>query len=196
MRRHAAPEVRFGGLRGLWPDHNPLRRRCDRAEAAFLAALLAGFVIGAPLTAMTAGRWAYDEGLRTERAELARWHQVPAVLSTTASQRHAGSVETAWAQWTAPGGAQRRAWVPAPAGAVAGTRVMVWVNLGGWLRGPPLRPSQVAAQAVLEAISTLLAFVVVVLCTGLLVHCLIERRRLAAWHAEWRVIGPNWSRHG
>src|SRR5215470_16572925 len=45
------------GVRGWWPDGNPLRRRCDRAEAALLTALVAGFVAGAPLLALPAGRW-------------------------------------------------------------------------------------------------------------------------------------------
>src|SRR5947208_3323268 len=32
----------------LWPDRNVLRRRSDRVEAAMMAALVAGFLIGAP----------------------------------------------------------------------------------------------------------------------------------------------------
>ena len=46
-------------VRGLWPDRNPLRRRCDRAEAAITAALLATFSAGVPIAALAAGNWFY-----------------------------------------------------------------------------------------------------------------------------------------
>ncbi len=35
-------------VRGLWPDHNPLRRRSDRIEAAVAALLLLGLLGGVP----------------------------------------------------------------------------------------------------------------------------------------------------
>ena len=38
MQRHAAGLGWLGRrLWGLWPDRNPLRRKCDRAEAVILA---------------------------------------------------------------------------------------------------------------------------------------------------------------
>ena len=46
------------GARGLWPDHNPLRRTIDRAEAAVVGMLAIIFLAGAPLAAATAGRLA------------------------------------------------------------------------------------------------------------------------------------------
>lgn len=92
---------------GLWPGHNPLRRRCDRVEGVILAGLMAAFVIGGPLAA---GRWA-----------------------------HAG-----------------------------------------------------AARATLAV----LALAVVLGEAGLLARYLFDRRRLAAWDAEWRASGPKWSHHG
>jgi hypothetical protein len=39
----------------LWPDRNPLRRRCDRAEVLVMMALTAAFLTGAPLLSLTAG---------------------------------------------------------------------------------------------------------------------------------------------
>ena len=42
---------------GLRSGHSPLRRRCDRAEAAIVAGLLAGFLGGAPVAAVAAGQW-------------------------------------------------------------------------------------------------------------------------------------------
>jgi len=51
-------------VRGWWPDRNPLRRRCDRAEAALVTVLVAVFLAGAPLLALSAGRQAHDGGPR------------------------------------------------------------------------------------------------------------------------------------
>ena len=52
--RRASPVARV--TRGLWPDHNPLRRSSDRAEAGMLAALIIAFIVGAPLIALIAAR--------------------------------------------------------------------------------------------------------------------------------------------
>jgi hypothetical protein len=30
---------------------------------------------------------------------------------------------------------------------------------------------------------------------GLVAHRVVDRRRLAAWDAEWRAIGPTWGGH-
>jgi hypothetical protein len=44
-------------LRWLWPDQNPLRRACDRAEAAIVAGLAAALLVGMPLAALSVGLW-------------------------------------------------------------------------------------------------------------------------------------------
>jgi hypothetical protein len=33
----------------------------------------------------------------------------------------------------------------------------------------------------------------VLFAVGLVIHWLMERRRLAAWAAEWAVFGPRWT---
>lgn len=35
-----------------------------------------------------------------------------------------------------------------------------------------------------------------VVAPGLVARHLVDRRRLAAWDAEWRAIGPKWSHYG
>src|SRR5215469_311228 len=55
MRWQAVAWRWLGGVRGWWPDRNPLRRRCDRAEAALVTVLVAVFLAGAPLLALAAG---------------------------------------------------------------------------------------------------------------------------------------------
>jgi len=129
-------------VRGWWPDRNPLRRRCDRAEAAIVTVLVAVFLAGAPLLVLAAGRQAQGSGPRPGHGQLARWHQVPAVLRTATTQRYAPSPALAWAEWTAPGGAPHTGRVLAPAGFAAGAVVPVWVDAAGRLAGPPIQSAQ------------------------------------------------------
>src|SRR5262249_58474768 len=102
MRGQAVAQRWLRGLHGWRPDRNPLRRRCDRAQAAIATVLVAAFLAGAPLLAPAAGRWAHDSGPRAGQAQPARWHQVPAVLRTATIQSWAPSPAMAWAVWTAP----------------------------------------------------------------------------------------------
>jgi hypothetical protein len=194
MRALAAPW--WGWLRrrlwGLWPDRNPLRRGCDRVEAAILAGLVAAFILGGPLAALTVGQWAYDTALRTEHADQAARQQVAAVLLTTAS---GWPTATARARWTAPGGARRTGWVPAPPGAPAGMSVRVWVDSAGRPAEQPLRHSQVEGQAVMAAVAAVFALALLLGGAGFFARRVADRRRLAAWDAKWRTTGPKWSRH-
>jgi hypothetical protein len=191
MRALAAPRWVWVRRRlwPLWPDRNPLRRRCDRVEAAIVAGLMAAFVLGGSLAALAAGRWAYDNALRTEQAGQAARHQVPAVLLTTAQGWSPAMVQ---ARWTAPDGARRTGWAPAP----AGTTVRVWVDAAGRLAEPPLRHSQVEGQAVMAAMAAVIALAMLLGGAGWCARQVADRRRLAAWDAQWRATGPRWSRHG
>jgi hypothetical protein len=197
MRALAAPRWVWVRRRlwTLWPDRNPLRRRCDRVEAAILAGLVAAFVLGGSLAALAAGRWAYDNALRTEHADQAARHQVASVLLTTASGQQAWSPAMARARWTAPDGAARTGWVPAPAGAPAGTTVRVWVDAAGRPAEPPLRHSQVEGQAVMAAVAAVFAMAMLLGGAGWFARHVADRRRLAAWDAQWQATGPKWSRH-
>jgi hypothetical protein len=58
-------------VRGLWPDHNPLRRTIDRAEAVVVVGLAAAFLAGVPLAAVAAGHYAYGYASRTAAAQRA-----------------------------------------------------------------------------------------------------------------------------
>src|SRR5262245_4217377 len=195
MRWQAVAQRWLRGLRGWWPDRNPLRRRCDRAQAAIATALVAVFLAGAPLLAPAAGRWAHDSGPRTGHAPPARWHQVPAVLRTATIQRYAPSPAMAWAEWTAPGGVQRTGRVLAPAGFAAGAVVTVWVDAAGRLAGPPAQPARHDGRALADGLVAVLILAELLWGAGLAAHGVMDRRRLAAWDAEWRAIGPTWSGH-
>ena len=199
MRRHAERRVKRhrGWLRGLWPDRNPLRRPADRVEAAIVAGLLAAFVAGAPLAALAVGNWSHAVGFRVEHAQQSAWHQVPATLFATAPYPgYTGYEAQVPARWTAQNGTRVSAEIPAPAGAKAGSTLLVWVDAAGHLTGPPLRHDQVTGQAALAALLAALSVGMLALCAGLVAHSGLERRRLAAWDSDWRVTEPQWtSRH-
>ena len=71
---------------------------------------------------------------------------------------------------------------------------MVWADAAGRLTGPPLQAQQVRGQAFLAAVLAPIVLGLMLPCAGELVHFLLGRRRLAAWDAEWRATGPQWTR--
>jgi hypothetical protein len=194
MRALAAPWWLWARRRlwGLWPDRNPLRRRCDWVEAVIVAGLVAAFILGGSLAALTAGQWTYDTALRNEQADRAALHQVVAVLLTTAQ---GWSPAMAQARWTAPDGVRRTGWVPVPPGSSPGSAVRVWIGPAGRPAEPPLRRSQVVGQAVMAAAAAVIALAMLLGGAGLFARHVADRHRLAAWDAQWQMTGPKWSRH-
>ncbi len=192
--RSAARAAR--AVRGLWPDRNPLRRTIDRVEAVVAGGLVAAFMAGAPLAAVAAGHAAYSIGSRTAYAQQAAWRQVPAVLLATAPAAGYRQYQvTVQAGWTAPDGTRHTGTVLAPPGTKAGCTVMVWADTAGRLTGgPPLQLSQVRGQAALVTMLTPLALGFILLCTGLMAHAVLGRRRLAAWDGDWQATEPQWTK--
>jgi hypothetical protein len=181
-------------VRGLWLDRNPLRRTIDRAEAVVVAALAVAFLAGAPLAAVAAGHYAYSHTSRTGAAQRAARHRVPAKLDTTVPASGDGDQATVPASWTAPDGRRHTGMVPAPLVAPARGTVMIWINQAGRLTGAPLQPAQARSQAVLAAVLAPLILGMLVLCAGQFARVALDRRRLAAWDAQWRATGPQWTR--
>jgi hypothetical protein len=182
-------------VRGLWPDRNPLRRTLDRVEGVVVGGLAVAFLAGAPLAATAAWQFVYGLGARTAHAQQASWRQVPVVVQAAApTDGYSGYQPVVRAEWTAPDGARRTGTVPVPPGTPAGRTVRVWVDKAGRLTGPPLQPRQVRGQAVMAAVLVPVVLGEVLLCAGQLAHYLLGRRRLAAWEADWRATGPQWTR--
>lgn len=194
--------LRIGGparlLRRWRPDHNPLRRRWDRAETAVLGALLAVFLAGAPFAAHAAGGWAYAAAAAQARAQQATRHHVQATLlaavtSWSADAAGAGGFPEASARWRAPDGQLRTGQVFVPAGGAAGSTVAIWVTPSGQQIDPPLQPGQVAGRAELAAALAVAALAVMALIAGALARRALDARRMAGWDADWLVTGPQWS---
>ncbi|MGD0245039.1 MAG: hypothetical protein ABSB59_32575 [Streptosporangiaceae bacterium] len=183
-------------LRGLRPDRNPLRRRCDRAEAVVLAALLAAFLAVAPFAALAAGHWAAASAVRQARAQRASLSQVTATLVRTApilSGYGSGDGVITQARWRGPDGQARTGEVFALAGELAGGTVRIWVDRAGQLTGPPLTGDQVSGRTQLAAGVAVAGLATLLAAAGWLTRRSLDRRRLAGWDADWLANGPRWS---
>ena len=159
-----------------------------------LGVLLATFLAGAPLAAHAAGSWTYAAATREARAQQAVIHQVQATLLQAATPWSvtAGGSE-AEARWRAPDGQVRTAQLIVPGGAAAGSTVPVWVDQAGQLAEPPLEHSQVVGRADMSQALGVAALAVTLILLGWLGRRALDRRRLAAWDADWLATGPRWT---
>jgi hypothetical protein len=156
--------------------------------------LLAAFLVGAPFAAHVAGSWTYATSIREAHAQQAAFRQVPATLLEGAASWSIGEGGAeAQARWTAPDGQARTGQVFVPSGVPAGSTVLVWTNHAGQLADPPLQHSQVTGRANMARVLAVAALAVMVLIVGLTGRWTLDRRRLAAWDAEWLATGPRWS---
>lgn len=176
-------------------DRNPLRRRSDRVEAAVVATLLVGFLIGAPLLAIVAGRMTDANELRQQHSERG-WRQVPATLLVSPAMvaDAAFGSGNAWvpARWLAPGHRTRRGAVELDA-VPAGRQVLVWTDAAGRLTSAPLTRSAIQIDVTAAVLIAPAALAVLLLAAGGLVRLMLNRRRLADWDRTWDSIGPRWT---
>lgn len=176
-------------------DRNPLRRTSDRVETMVLALLIAAFLIGTPFAVLAAGAWAHDASRQAQLDQEASRRQVTAVvLAVTAPVDGAQRLDwQARARWTAPGGQTVTQDVPVPFGTTAGQKIKVWIDLSGDLSTAPLLDSQVTSQTyVAQAFAVLGSGGVLVVAADVILWVL-DRRRMAAWAADWQATGPIWT---
>jgi hypothetical protein len=185
--------TRLGRWWRRWsPDRNPLRRRSDRAETLILGILVAACLAAAPLAAHAAASWTYATSAREAHAQQAALRQVPATLLEPAQLLGVYNAEAS-ARWRAQDGHMVTGQVPVPVDAAVGSTVMVWTNQAGQLTASPLNASQVASRASLSEVLAVAGLAVMLIVVGRLVHWALNRRRLAAWDADWLANGPRWS---
>ncbi len=197
MKVRYRPGTTWAGrlLRGRRFDRNPLRRPIDRVETIVILMLLAALGPGAWFGAHAAAHWAADSAVREMRSQQAAFREVRAVLlEQPVPQRAFGASldPRAWARWTAPDGSQHTGYVTAPLDAVIGGTVSTWVDRSGHLVSP-LLPDQAALRSDIAASAAVGVAGISVLLLGLAVRRALDRRRLAAWDADWLATGPRWT---
>jgi hypothetical protein len=178
-------------------DDNPLRRHVDKLEFAVVVCLVIGFLVAAPLLAISALNHVRAAGARQMQSE-ANWTQVPVVLTQGAREGLVGldgEWDTSWvtAKWTAPDGARRNGLVAVELNARAGQHVMEWVTQTGQLSPPKLTAAGLADQETMAAITVSVGLAVLLSITACVVRVVANRRRMAGWTKAWEAIEPRWS---
>jgi hypothetical protein len=176
-------------------DRNPLRRATDRVETAVLALLVVAFLVGAPFAALATGAWVHGTARQAQLAQEASRRQVTAVV-LSATPAPAGNQVLAWqaqARWRAPNGREVTHEVPVPPDTAAGAKIRVWSDLSGDFTTAPLLDSQVADQATAGEALSVLASAGAATLAGELILWALNRRRMAAWDADWQATGPRWT---
>jgi hypothetical protein len=80
-----------------------------------------------------------------------------------------------------------------PIGYTPGDKLHVYTTRNGRLTTAPLGESQVASLTDLARVAGAAAVAVFAILAGLLARWWINRRRMAAWAADWRATGPRWT---
>ena len=159
-----------------------------------LAVLVAAFLIGVPAAALATGAWMHGMAQRAQFAQEASRSQVTAVVLTV-TPPPAGE-ELAWqaqARWKAPDDQVVTHQVPVPSGTAVGGKLQVWTDRTGDLTTAPLLDSQVAGQTASGEALGAIASAAVLTMAGALALWTLNKRRMAAWGADWQATGPRWT---
>ena len=201
MRLNGYPRIAgcwlYRAVRGARPDRNPLRRGTDRLETYLLAGLFAAVAAGTPFAAQAASHASYVNTLHVQQEQLAVSHQVRATLTqnATVASGYALNVNVLTpATWTSPTGVRRSGVVPAAPGSRKGTAVTVWTDGSGYLESPPLTTAEVTGQADAAMVGAFAGAAVVFVAGAGAIRQLMNRRRMAAWDADWATTAPMWNR--
>jgi hypothetical protein len=160
-------------------------------EFASRVVLLLALLLAAPVGAV-AGSATYSGVLVTAHHEAATRVAETATLLADAPRSDEVDDVRAQAVWTTPAGSTRTGEVDAPAGALAGTTVDVWVDGTGRLTDRPLTHGEVVGQGVVVGVVALLGVVIAGMSSHLLVLWLLERRRNRRWERGWASVEPLW----
>jgi hypothetical protein len=177
-------------------DRNPLRRRTDRVEATIRLATMILLLVAVPLGAIAVGRQADHLALRQAHAQQAAEHEVTAVLlqrtQATRVPDPYTSIQMTYvlARWQPPGKAPQSGQVLAPAGALTGSTVRLWIDASGAVTGPPPDHRDIACDVTIAVMVTCMVASLLLLESNTLARRVLDRRRLKAWDAEWRATGP------
>ncbi|WP_030507096.1 hypothetical protein [Microbispora rosea] len=190
-------------LRRYRPDHNPLRRRSDRIEAAIAAAALAA-VLFAVWPAALAARTVYDGGVAAERVGPGTPQLVEATLveapaaedGSAAPAAGRGLPAASSARWTLPSGEVREGVVPAVLLLRDGPmKARLWVDGEGRPAAPPPHRAETVTRAGLAAAGVVAIVTVLAWACFALTRHWLDRGRYRDWEAAWAAADQRWRRH-
>ncbi len=177
-------------VRGRRLDHNPLRRPSDRAETVIMAGLLAAFLTGAPFAAMVGGAVTNGSARQAQQSQLSAERKVTATTTqgAQAPTTYGQAYVSVRARWTAPDGKSTTGQIPVVLGTPAGTQEQLWTTFSGQIASPPLLGSQIADLTMLGRGASVVALLLVLAAARALARHELDRRRLAAWGADWQAV--------
>ncbi|WP_157522202.1 Rv1733c family protein [Herbidospora cretacea] len=192
----ANPVIRF--RRWLGFDRNPLRRPCDRVEAAVrrLAVLV---MLAAVVCGLVLGTRAYGEGIHTEHEQAHARHATEATLLGDARMHtsvNAPATATVPASWQGLDGRSHEGLIQAPVLAVKGQKVTIYTDAQGKVVPHPRdRETTVVAALTVGTGVPLMAIVGTCALLGL-TRVLVWRRVRREWADAWTVVEPTWRING
>jgi len=186
-------------FRGRQLDRNPLRRPSDRAETLIGIWLFVAFAVIAPFAARAASASAYAAAQRSRAVALATLRQTSAVTlraAPAAANSPYALVTDAWviARWVTPHGQLKTGRIQVHDGTPKGRTERIWVTASGDLASPPLPLSEFTRLTNLAGFGAVLGIFIVFAITGGAARHVLNRRRMAAWDAEWATTEPRWNR--
>jgi hypothetical protein len=179
----------------LLAGRNPLRRPHDRIEGAAILVLAVAF-----LATMVGASFLGARLYQSQLAGAAQLRPATAILTQDGPRPDIRLVPTGQvlARWPAPGGREKSGVLeavttPGISGAVAGARVLVWLDRLGQPAEPPPGRVSMMVGAVLMALAVAAGIAAGLLIPYQLCRLALDRRRLAAWESAWASTGPRWT---
>ncbi|MBE1495631.1 hypothetical protein H4696_002731 [Amycolatopsis lexingtonensis] len=178
----------------LLPGRDSLARPSDRLQARLLALLIL-LVLGATAGAVPFGIGVYSaQSAKAVEQSATRYPAtatllvdgpLPAAAGRGGTSYEAGPTRATW--WTRDG-LQRAGDVDAPAGAVAGQGIDIWLDATGAPTQPPLTTAAAAIGAPIAALTLWAAVTSMLVAAYRVLVFLLNRYRFAEWQREWNVL--------
>jgi len=195
MTRRLSRRSWLAGVKG-----NTLARPTDRRHARLRVFCIAVWFVALPVAAVVGLLFAAD-GLHEAATQAQDRTPATAVLladapkvTLTANGTAVISSTQVAARWTAPDGSSRTGTVPANTGAVAGTKVPIWLDKSGSPVDPPVTSGAAVGMGLGVGAGSWLALGAILLLSFRLGVRALDRRRRAEWERDWQRVAPIWLR--